>query len=77
MGRVIFMGHDPYGRESLEYSLVLRGMKDQENVFERVGMLRQHLTLDFFSSENDTGKEDFYNSKGIFGPAQSMRVRIV
>jgi hypothetical protein len=35
MARVIFIGHDPFGRESLEYSLVLCGMRNQECISAR------------------------------------------
>lgn len=52
MWRVIFIEHDIYGREELEYSLVLRYVDDSNGFFEGVGMLRKHSEIHLFGGED-------------------------
>ena len=77
MGRVRFIGHDPYGREELEYALVLRSIDGTSGLFERLGMLRKHSECDVLSSEGPKGINNSQRPDGIFKRAETKTVTIV
>jgi hypothetical protein len=75
MWRGRFIGHNVYGREELEYALVLRLVDDTKGTFERVGMLRNKAEMDILSRSGHVS--DSAEPEGIFKAAETKTVKLV